>query len=203
MKIKMTAIAPFDGWAFISEEENLYLLRPPYHSGDLIEASEKDLANAVHKYGFHECDFDFNTITETVHFLKDKYVEAIKKQGVSLPGKEQLKSLLRHATDDILWDYLEKADKEFIPQRNLDAAESIAVALMRVEKVKKNEKMFNTTLDIINRVREERNKLKDFMLNSAILKHKFPNAEKRYTRKSILEIMNFTYKNKQLLPVGA
>ncbi|NIM11282.1 MAG: hypothetical protein GTO45_04765 [Candidatus Aminicenantes bacterium] len=201
MRIKMIAVAPYDGWAFIIKEEQLYLLRPPYQSGDLIEMSEKDLASAISKYMFHECHLGFCNLSETISFLKKKYVEAMEKQGISLPKQEELKSLLRYATDEILWGYLEKAEKEFIPQRNLDAAEAIALALMRIDKVIKNDTMFNKALDIIDRCQEERNKLRDFILDTGVLKHRFPNAEKRYTKKSIIEIMKDTYKRKQLLSV--
>jgi hypothetical protein len=199
MKVKMIAIAPYDGWAFVIKDEQLYLLRHPYKSDDLIEVSEKDLTIAVHKYGFKECDLSFSNFLETVNFLKDRYVESMKKQGISLPSQEQLKSLLRHATDDILWEYLEEAEKEFIPQRNLDAAESIALALMKVDKVVKNEGMLSKAIDIINKCQKERNKLKDLI---PTMKHKFPNAEKRYTKKSIIELMNDIYESKQLLQMG-
>ena len=32
MKIKMVAIAPYDGWAFITQDEKLYMLKPPFRN---------------------------------------------------------------------------------------------------------------------------------------------------------------------------
>lgn len=202
MKIKMIAIAPYDGWAFIIKDEKLYLLRPPYRSADLIEASKKDLASAVHKYGFQECNAAFNNLSETINFLNKKYVELMKKQGVSLPKQEELKALLKYATDEILTEYLDKAENEFIPQRNLDAAESIALELMRLEKVFENEIMFNRALDIIQKCKEERDKLDRLLAKSIKLSKRFPNAQKKYTEKAIIELMHSIYQTKQLLPVG-
>jgi len=115
MKIKMIAIAPYDGWAFIIKEERLYLLRPPYRAKDLLEVEEKDLENAIHKSGFQECDQAFNNLAEIIGFLDEQYIEAMKKRGIALPDKEQLKELLEYATEEILTGYLEKAEREFIP----------------------------------------------------------------------------------------
>lgn len=203
MKIKMIAIAPYDGWAFIIKEEQLYLLRPPYRAKDLVEVAEKDLENAVHKYGFQECDQAFNNLAETIGFLNEIYIESIKKKGISLPDKEQLQELLVYATEEILMGYLEKAEREFIPQRNLDAAESIALALLPLDKVIQNEDLFQKTIGILKRCKEERERLNNIIKTPDKTPGIFPTAELRYTLEAILEYKQFIYSKKQLLPVGA
>lgn len=203
MKIKMIAIAPYDGWAFIIKEEQLYLLRPPYRSKDLLEIGEKDLENTIHKYGFQECDHAFNNLTETIGFLNEKIIDAAKKSGISLPDKEQLKELLEYASEEILMGYLEKAEREFIPQRNLDAAESIALALLPLDKVIQNKNLFQKAIDILNRCKEEKEKLNNIIKASDKAPGKFPTAELRYTSEAIREYREFIYRKKQLLPVGA
>jgi hypothetical protein len=202
MKIKMIAIAPYDGWAFIVKDERLYLVRPPYQSHDLIESSEKDLAAAISKYQFQESNSVFKTLTEAINFLKDKYVESMEKSGFKLPKQEELKSLLEYATDDILLEYLDMAEKELIPNRNLDAAESLALELMQLEKVKANGAMFNRAVKIIKKCQEERNRLNPLTVKFFKFPQKYPNARKRYTEKSIIELMNDIYHTRQLLPVG-
>ncbi len=202
MKIKLISVAPYDGWAFIIKNEHLYLLRPPYQADDLIESSEKDLTVAISKYNFQACDLSFDSLKETIDFLEEKYVEAMRKLGFSLPGTEELKSLLEYASDDILQDFLDKAEKELIPMRNLDAAESIAMELIQLEIVKKNQTMLNRAIDIIKKCRNEKNGLKQLAKKSPPLDKKYPNATKRYTKKSIYERMNDTHSTRQLLPVG-
>jgi predicted nuclease with TOPRIM domain len=202
MKIKMIAIAPYDGWAFVIKEECLYLLRPPYQSSDLTEVSEKDLAKAVHQYGFQECNCAFNNFSEAISFLNKKYVELMKKKGFSLPEQEELRSLLEYATDEILSNYLEKAEKEFIPNRNLDAAESIALELLGLEKVKENEALYDKARNIIQQCQEERNKLNRMLKKPIKLSNRYPNAKKRYSEKSIAELMRDVYTSKQLIPIG-
>lgn len=202
MKIKMIAIAPYDGWAFIIKDEQLYLLRPPYHSKDLQEVEERELENAIHKYGFQECDYIFNNLAETISFLNEKFIDAVKKKGISLPDKEHLKELLEYASEDILVGYLEKAEKEFIPQRNLDAAESIALTLLPLEKVIQNEELFQKTIAILNKCKDERERLNNIKTSKEV-PGMFPTAELRYTFEAIRDYREFIYRKKQLLPVGA
>jgi len=203
MKIKMVAIAPYDGWAFIIKDEQLYLLRPPYRSKDLPEVVEKDLENALHKYGFQECAHAFNNLSETIGFLNEKYIEAMKKKGMPLPDKEQLKELLEFATVEILMGYLEKAEREFIPQRNLEAAESIALALLPLEQVKRNEGISQKTIEILKRCREERKKLNSIIEKQDQGLSKFPKAASKFSSKAIIDYMKSIYKDRQLLPIGA
>ncbi len=203
MKIKMVAIAPYDGWAFIIKEEQLYLLRPPYRSKDLLEVGEKNLENALHKYGFQECAHAFNNLSETIGFLNEKYIEAMKRKGMSLPDKEQLKELLEFATEEILRGYLETVEQEFIPQRNLEAAESIAFALLPLKQVKQNEELSQKIIEILKRCREERNKLNSIIEKPVQELSKFPKAASKFSNTAIIDFMKSIYKERQLLPVGA
>ncbi|MCP5047332.1 MAG: hypothetical protein GY940_09190 [bacterium] len=203
MKIKMIALAPFDGWAFIIRDERLYLLRPPYHTNDLIESSEKEMATAISRYHFRKCNASFKTLLEAVYFLKETYAEEMKKMGFSLPDPEELKTLLEFANDEVLDDYLDKIEKEFIPNRLLDAAESLALELLRLEKVKQDAAFFNRTVDIVSKCREERNLLLQLTEKPVKLSGKYPNAEKKYTKKAILEKMTSTRDSGQLIPIGA
>lgn len=202
MKIKLIAAAPYDGWAFIIKDEHLYLLRPPYQTNDLIESSEKDLAVALSKYNFQEFNCSFDNFEETINFLEEKYVEAMEKLGFSLPDTEELKSLLEYADEDILRDFLDKAEKELIPIRNLDAAESIALELIQLENVRRNQTIFERAVDIIKKCQYRRKELKRLVKKSHKFSQKYPNAVKTYTKKSIYESMNYICTTRQLLPVG-
>jgi hypothetical protein len=118
-----------------------------------MDVVEKDLENAVDKYGFLECDHAFNNLSETIGFLNEKFIEEMKRKGISLPDKDQLKELLEYATEEILLGYLEKAEREFIPHGNLDAAEWIALALLPLKQVKQNDVIYQKTLNILDRCR--------------------------------------------------
>jgi len=202
MKIKFIAVAPYDGWAFIIKDEHLYLLRPPYQANDLIESSEKDLAVAISKYNFQECHSSFDNFEETINFLEEKYIKEMEKLGFSLPDTGELKSLIEYADEDILQDFLDKAEKELIPLRSLDAAESIALELIQLENVKKNQTMFKRAIEIIKKCQHERNELKRLLKKPIKFSQKYPNAIKMYTKKSLYESMNYICSTRQLLPIG-
>ena len=155
------ATAPKDGWGFIEKEEKLFLLRPPYTTSDQIEVTIKDLSKAIHSYGFEECAISRNSINETVKFLKDAYIKTKKTQGIELPSFEKLREGLKYATDDVLLEYLKRAKRELIPEGKLDAAESIVIDLMKLERVMTNPEMQKMAIDILENCKEEREKLRE------------------------------------------
>ncbi len=204
MKIKIIAIAPSDGWAFIVKEEEIFLLRPPYISSNQIEVSEKDVENAIPLHGFEECDTIRDSISEVVKFLKEKYVESMKKQSVGLRSSEKLRKLLKYANDDVLLQYLKKADGELIPDGNLNAAESIALDIMKIEKVRTNPEIYNLAINIIEKCKNENERMKELAIEIKPKKSWadiFPCAWNKY-KENINLIKNAIYKKRQVFPIG-
>ncbi len=202
MNIKLIAIARGDGWGLLIKDEKLYVLRPPYLSKDLIEISEKELSNALYQYGFEECDASFSTLNELIQHLKSEYIEFNQQQKLSLPEPEELKRLLQYATDEMLNDYLHKAETEFIPQGKFDAAQTLALDLLELDKVRQNDQFHQRATNIIKACRERKEKSRELIVRATQLNHEFPLAEKRYTRRFIRDIKEYTFKQRQLLPVG-
>ena len=206
MGIKVIAIAPDDGWAFIIREDKVFLLRPPYGSSDHIEASEKDVENALRFHAFEECDFGFSNLKEAIEFLKDKYVEAMKNRGIDLPSSEELRELLKYATDDILLEYLEKAENELIPKRKLDAASSIALDIMRLGR--ENREINNMVISVLERCKSKRQGMKE--LATSIIEEnqrrtweeKFPNATDKISVEIMIDRRRSVCERGQLLAVG-
>ena len=161
MKIKIIAIAPNDGWAFIIKEGKIYLLRPPYTTSNQIEVSSKVVENAIHIHDFEECVFTFDSMSEVIGSIKDRYIKSMKEQGIDLPSSEELRELLKYATDDVLLEYLKRAKRELIPEGKLDAAESVTIDLMKLERVMRNPEMQKMAIDILENCKEERERLRD------------------------------------------
>ncbi len=203
MRIKMVALAPFDGWAFVICDEKLRLLRPPYRVNDFVEASDDELATAISRYHFRKLDKSFKSIPETVRFLKETYADEIEKTGITLPDTDELKELLQFANLDVLTDYLDKIENEFIPNRSFDAAESLTIELLRIEKVNQDPLLYNRAIDIISKCKDERHSLLELKKLSVELSEKFPNAAKKYTVESIEEKRSATCQSGQLMPIGA
>ncbi|MFX0066378.1 MAG: hypothetical protein ACFFC7_29820, partial [Candidatus Hermodarchaeota archaeon] len=153
MKIKVIALAPNDGWAYIERENKITLLRPPYTPSNQVEVSMKDVKDAIELYGFEKCVFTANTIEEVIKFLEQQYFKSNELEILELPSLEQLKEFLEDAPDDVLFKYIEKAQKELIPKGELEIAKSIALDLLSFEKVKQNPKMHAMATEIIERVK--------------------------------------------------
>ena len=155
MGIKVIAIAPDDGWAFVKMAERILLFRPPYVSSNQTEATQRDIAKALHLHGFEECDSSFDSVKEVIDFLKDKYVEAIKNRGIDLPSEDELRESLKYATDDILLRLLERAEKEWIPRGKRKAAKSIALDIMKLEKAMSNPEIRSMAVSVLEKCRDE------------------------------------------------
>lgn len=207
MKIEVIAAAPYDGWAFIVKEEKIFLLRPPYISSNLSEVSEDVVAKAVSAYGFVGCDAVFDNINEVIRFLKDQLVKSRKDLGFEVPSSEELKELLKYFDDDVLFKYLRRAQVDLIPERNFEAAESIALEIMKLERVETNPEMRRMAIEILERCKQERKKLEALegeIANNAeeTWKDRFPRAVKKYTARLIVEYHKSIQKRGQLLPIG-
>jgi len=207
MKIKIIAIAPNDGWGFIEKGEKIILLRPPYTSSNQVEVSRKVVENAIQLHGFEECDITLNSVNEVVRFLKETYIELKKKQGVSLPSSERLRELLKYATDDVLLEYLNKAKRELIPEGKLDAAESIAFDLMKLEGVRNNPEMLKMGIDILEKCSQGRRRVKELEIGISnkqqeTWRDRFPDVVDRYSIASIRDYSKSIKERGQLLPIG-
>lgn len=207
MKIEIVAFDPHDGWAFITKEKEIFLLRPPYISSNMTEVSKKVVENAIRLHAFDECGLTFDNIGGVIGFLKEEYIKTKKEQGIDVPTSEQLREFLQYATEDVLSEYLMRAQKELIPQKRFDVAESIALSLLKLEKVKNNSELENMAIEIIEKCRNEKEKVKKLEMEISkdqeeTWEKRFPRAVKIYKKDSIVAHKNTILKRGQLLPMG-
>lgn len=202
-EIKIVALAPRDGWAFVEENEDLFLLRPPYTVSSKIQCTAKELEEAVVKHGYHSVNYPFKNYSELIQFIKDEYIRAKKDSGAPTPPMQELKELLDYASEDVLLRFLEKADKELIPEGKIEAAESLALDLMKLDKLIENKKLFDHALDIIYKCADLRKKRKawEIKFQEKSLKKKFINIVGKYSVEPISERMRATQQKGVLFPI--
>lgn len=201
MTIKIIAVAPEDGWAFILKGDRIFLLRPPYFSSSQIEVSEKAVETAVSSLGFERSDATFDGISEVVRYLKETYVKSMKDQGIVPPSSEKLKRILKYAPDKILLEYLDKAKNELIPEGKISVAASLAFDFIKLEKVKNNLEMLEKAVEILE-VWHERELQKERLVFENLSEtwvNKFPNAVKRYSIDGLIKRQRAISKRGQLL----
>lgn len=202
-KIKIVALAPNDGWAFIEENEDIFLLRPPYTVSSKVRCTAKELEEAVLKHGFHSVDYPFRNYSELIQFIKDEYVKVNKEIGKTVPEMEELKELLDYASEDVLLRFLEKAENELISEGKIEAAELLALDLMKLDKVIENKKLFDHALNIIYKCANLRKKKKAWerKFQENWLKEKFINIVGKYSEERIIERIRATQRNGVLFPI--
>lgn len=207
MEIKVIAIAPNDGWAFIIKEDEMFLMRPPYTSNHMLEATQKTVQNALHMHGFEVCDQSFGNWKEVIDFLKNKYVEAIKSRGIDLPSKDELGEILKYATDDILLRFLERAEKELIPQGKREAARSIALDIMKLEKAKSNTEIHDKALRVFDKCAQAERGMDELVQEAGnqqeTWKDKFRRATEKYSAEAIDTRTKSVRENGQILNIAA
>ncbi len=207
MEIKVVAIAPNDGWAFITKEDNMFLMRPPYTSNHMIEATQKTVQNALHMHGFEVCDQSFDSWKEVIDFLKNKYVEAIKSRGIDFPSEDELGEILKYATDDVLVRFLERAEKELIPRGKREAARSIALDIMKLEKVKSDPKIHDKALSVFDKCAQAERGMDELIQEAGnqqeTWKYRFRRATEKYSAEAINSRTKSVCEKGQILNIAA
>lgn len=188
-ELKIVALAPQDGWAFVRENENLYLLRPPYTASGKIDCTAKEVEEAILKYGFFSVDHPFSHYSELIRFIKDEYVRTNKENGIDTPTTDELKELLRYASEDVLSGFLNRAETELIPGGKIEAAESLALDIMKLDKVVGNKKLHDHAVSIIDKCAASRKKKREWETRFLEKRRyeKFINIKKRYPEPLITE----------------
>jgi hypothetical protein len=202
-KIKVVALAPRDGWAFIEDNGDLFLLRPPYTVSSKIQCTKNELEEAVLKHGFHSVDYPFKNYSEAIRFIKDEHVKSNKERGAAAPTMEELKELLDYASEDVLLGFLGKAEKELIPEGKIEAAESLALDLMKLDKLIENKKLLDYALNIIYKCADLRKKRKEWEIKfqEKWLNEKFGNIVRKYSEERIIERIRSTQQKGVLFPI--
>lgn len=147
--IKLIAIAPYDGYAFIMEKERIYLLEPPYESSNICEVSQEMVEKAVGMYEYIECDINLDNMEEVVSYIKDQLIISRKNLGIETPLFCEIKDLLNYIGDDEILEYLRRVREELIPKRKFDVARAIVVDILELKKAKNNKKIQEIAREII------------------------------------------------------
>lgn len=206
MRVEIIAISPEDGQAIVVHSEKILLMRPPYTNSALTEVSQKVVENAIHSYGFAECNLSFDGLIEAVKFIKAKYIDLKQQQDIELPSLEDLKDLLEPASDDILLNYLKTTESELISKGKQDAAESIALELLKLENIKNNPDLNEKVIALIikcHQIRLQKTAASVAILaeqTEEILKTRYPMLMDRYPPGVITGLQEVVLERGQLLP---
>jgi hypothetical protein len=133
--ISLIAAAFEDGWAFVRQGYTIYLVRPPYQRGALVEVSQGTLERAVHAHGFTPELRDFRDWGALISFLREKIVESAGTRPARTDEDAAPMRLLRHAPGHVIEGYVDRVERELLPRGEAHAALRLLTALAGLERV--------------------------------------------------------------------
>lgn len=131
---KLIAISPDDGWAFVERNRRIVLVRPPYRSGNLANASVQVVEKAIYAYGFRSADQHFADWGSLIEFLRTPLTQA----PALISQREAFKELLSDAPPRILSSHLDRVEDELVPSRQWATAVSVLGLMLETEAMRTN-----------------------------------------------------------------
>jgi hypothetical protein len=109
--IRLLAIAPEDGWAFVRSADRILLLRPPYSKRRHPTVEESVVARAVAVEGFEAADQVFPDWSTLFAFLEERFLAGREALPAAL-APESVERILRHAPRPVLESLLDRIEHE-------------------------------------------------------------------------------------------
>lgn len=130
--IRLLAIAPEDGWAFVRSADRILLLRPPYSKRRHPAVMESVVTRAVAVEGFESADQVFPDWPTLFAFLEERFLAARPALPAAL-APESVERILRHAPRPVLESLLDRIENELLPSRQWDAAGELLARFLAVD----------------------------------------------------------------------
>ncbi|MBF0509858.1 MAG: hypothetical protein HQK57_13155 [Deltaproteobacteria bacterium] len=131
MSIELLAYFDLDGSAIVKIDFELLLVRPPFEKRHTIKINETMLDKAVLRFGFFSTEKMFPDWETLIQFLNAQVAEAHKARGVDLSKVDVSQDIIDLAPPEILDRYLDRIERELIPARRFDHAESVLMAMIK------------------------------------------------------------------------
>jgi hypothetical protein len=202
---QLLALAPEDGWAFVRRGEDLLLVKPPYSQWTLSRAEDMDLERALGLHGFQAEDQSFTDWGALIAHLRTEIVAAHEARGQMEPSSEDLKELVHFAPHYILAQYLDRIEKELIPNREWEPALDLLTLLLGVEEIKRDASLHERTVSLLESCRMamlSSRKLRALTNPNREIEDRFPRASEQYGAAAIAEYARLVAQRRQVFAIG-
>ena len=202
---RLLALAPEDGWAFVRRGGELLLVKPPYSQWTLSRAEEVDLERALGVHGFQTEDRCFADWASLIAHLRAQIVAAHEAKGQMEPAPEDLRELIHFAPPYILSQYLDRIERELIPNREWETALNLLTFLLGVEGIKGDASLHERTLRILESCRTAMlpsRHLRELTNPKREIEVRFPRASKQYGATEIAEYVRLVAQRRQVFAIG-
>lgn len=188
--LQLLASAPEDGWAFVRKGDTVLLARPPYRQTSVVD--EETVEKALKQGGFVMEERSFPDWSQLLAYLKQRLVEFRQAQGRGAPDTETIRGLLHYAPLPILVNFLDRVERELLPNRELQPAQELLTRLLSVDLVRSESWLYQRTLALLTRCQQEiRAKAEQRVVLTSSARNfqqRFPSASKRYGSQEIFEL---------------
>jgi hypothetical protein len=130
--IRLLAIAPEDGWAFVRSADRILLLRPPYGKRRHPIVEEGTVVRAVAVEGFAAEDRAFPDWPALLAFLEERFLADREALPAGL-RPQAVERILRHAPCSALESLLDRIESELLPSRQWNAAGELLARFLAVD----------------------------------------------------------------------
>lgn len=156
--IHLLAIAPEDGWAFIGQDEEIYLIRPPYSAANRRPVTVSAVEVAVTKHGFRAAEGSFEDWRAVIDSLKQEIVQSREASGRSLDGRDIGLEILRLAEPEKVSELLDRAEETWIRQGKWNSAERFLSDVLSLDITARNETLRQRAINLLKKCQTARHR---------------------------------------------
>lgn len=143
MSVLLIACNLIDGRAIIKEDENYFILNPPYISSKKENIKEKDVIKVINFYGFLSTNLEFENLDSLVKSIKNGYFNYYRDNNIRPIEQNQLKNLLNILDDKDIICYLEKIEVDLLPKKKIKDALNLCFDIANLKKVQSNHQILS------------------------------------------------------------
>ncbi len=204
--LRLLAIAPGDGWAFVEREGKALLVKPPYRHEDLSEVQQSVVEKAVVKFGFRAAEQEFQDWASLLGYLEEQLLKARKALGLPEPSLGSVREFIRQAPRDVVESYLARVRSELIPGQEWDPASDLLTTLLSSDVVWKDHQLHSQVVEVLEECRRGRAAKRDNMqalLDESELPGCCPRVTSRYGASAIADYVRRRSRPGALMPISA
>lgn len=149
--IELLATSPSDGWAFVSEGGQTFLVRPPYTSQTLLTVKPGAIAEAITKHGFQPCVDTFPTWSDLIAYLRDCVRSAVADLFPNVDAIAVATDLVTTAPLAIVDKLLDRVDRALSNGQSSTASGRLLTQAMSREDIRLDTQRYQRALSLLNR----------------------------------------------------
>ena len=154
--LRLLAASHGDGWAYVRSLDGVYLVRPPYTKANRARVDDRTIQKAVATYGFCADERPFPDWKALISYLNQKVAESRRLDDEEVAQRSLGEEYLQVAPPEDLHHFLDRLERELLPDRKLDQAERVLLGMLRIPDIRGNQELVARALDLLETVARER-----------------------------------------------